>query len=241
MYVFVLIIFIFALGTIFGWGIEVVYRHFADKEKRWFNPGFCVGPWLPIYGIGLTTVYLMTYIEKYITIDNDILRKVVLFLLMSVIMTLIELIGGMFLLKFFNLRLWDYSDEKFNYKGFICLKFSLFWMLLGAIYYFLIHPLINDSVIWLSKNLIFSFFVGIFFGVFVIDLIYSANVINTLKQYAKNNNIVVKLEEIKEKINREKRIRESKATFFMFEMKEHIKNLIKQKEEELKKITGDDN
>ena len=61
----------------------------------------------------------MTYIEKYITIDNDILRKVVLFLLMSVIMTLIELIGGMFLLKFFNLRLWDYSDEKFNYKGFI--------------------------------------------------------------------------------------------------------------------------
>ena len=163
-----------------------------------------------------------------------------LFLLMSVIMTLIELIGGMFLLKFFNLRLWDYSDEKFNYKGFICLKFSLFWMLLGAIYYFLIHPLINDSVIWLSKNLIFSFFVGIFFGVFVIDLVYSANVINTLKQYAKNNNIVVKLEEIKEKINREKRIRESKATFFMFEMKEHIKNLIKQKEEELKKITGDD-
>ena len=238
MYVFVLIIFIFALGTIFGWGIEVIYRHLADKDKRWFNPGFCVGPLLPIYGIGLTTVYLMTYIEDYIKIDNDILKKVVLFLLMSIIMTLIELIGGMFLLKYFNLRLWDYTDEKFNYKGFICLKFSLFWMILGAIYYFLIHPLINDSVIWLSKNLIFSFFVGIFFGVFMIDLFYSANVISTIKKYAKNNNVVIKLEEIKEKINREKEKRNAKVTFFMFEMRENIKKLIKQKEEELKRISG---
>lgn len=238
MYVFVLIIFIFALGTIFGWGIEVVYRHFADKDKRWFNPGFCVGPWLPIYGIGLTTVYLMTYIEDYIKIDNDILKKIVLFLLMSIIMTLIELIGGMFLLKFFNLRLWDYTNEKFNYKGFICLKFSLFWMLLGAIYYFLIHPLINDSVIWLSKNLIFSFFVGIFFGVFLIDLIYSANVVNTLKTYARQNDVIVKLEEIKDKINREKKIHDTKAAFFMFGIKENIKRIIKEKEEEIKKIGG---
>ena len=238
MYVFVLIIFIFALGTMAGWGLEVVYRHLADKDKRWFNPGFCVGPWLPIYGIGLTTVYLMTYIEDYIKIDNDILKKVVLFLLMSIIMTLIELIGGMFLLKYFNLRLWDYTNEKFNYKGFICLKFSLFWMLLGAIYYFLIHPLINDSVIWLSKNLIFSFFVGIFFGVFMIDLFYSANVVSTIKKYAKNNDVVIKLEEIKDKINREKEKRNAKVTFFMFEMKENIKRIIKEKEEEIKKIGG---
>ena len=226
MYYFVLLVFIFVIGAICGWGLEVIYRHLADKEKRWFNPGFCIGPYLPIYGIGLLTVFVITYIEKYIPIDNEVAKRIILFVIMAICMTIIELIAGIVLLKFFNLRLWDYTDEKFNYKGFICLKFSIFWMLLSAGYYFFIHPIINENVEWLSNNLIFSFIVGLIFGVFLIDLIYSANIVNKIREYAVKNNVIVKLEDLKEKIKREKIKQEARATFFIFMVKDNLSKVL---------------
>ena len=226
MYYFVLLVFIFVIGAICGWGLEVIYRHFADKEKRWFNPGFCIGPYLPIYGIGLLTVFVITYLEKYIPIDNVVAKRIILFVIMAICMTIIELIAGIVLLKFFNLRLWDYTDEKFNYKGFICLKFSIFWMLLSAGYYFFIHPIINENVEWLSNNLIFSFIVGLVFGVFLIDLIYSANIVNKIREYAVKNNVIVKLEDLKEKIKREKIKQEARATFFIFMVKDNLSKVL---------------
>lgn len=226
MYYFVLLVFIFVIGAICGWGLEVIYRHLADKEKRWFNPGFCIGPYLPIYGIGLLTVFVITYLEKYIPIDNVVAKRIILFVIMAICMTIIELIAGIVLLKFFNLRLWDYTDEKFNYKGFICLKFSIFWMLLSAGYYFFIHPIINENVEWLSNNLIFSFIVGLVFGVFLIDLIYSANIVNKIREYAVKNNVIVKLEDLKEKIKREKIKQEARATFFIFMVKDNLSKVL---------------
>lgn len=227
MYLFVTYVFIFSMGALAGWGLEVIYRHIADPEKRWFNPGFCVGPWLPIYGVGLLTVYVITHLENVILIGNPVLQKVILFAIMAICMTIIELIAGIILLRFFNLRLWDYRNEKFNYKGFICLKFSIFWMLLSAGYYFLLHPRVNDQVLWLSKNLIFSFVIGLVFGVFAIDLIYSANVIARIKKMATDSGVIVKLEEIKEKLNQERKKEQEKEHFFVFMLKENIDKLIK--------------
>ena len=230
MYKFVMLIFIFAMGTIFGWCIEVLYRHFADPEKKWYNPGFCVGPWLPIYGVGLITAFLITNYGERLPIDNIIAKRIFLFFMTSVCMTIIELIGGEFLLKFFNLRLWDYRDEKFNYKGFICLKFSFYWMIISAVYYFLIHPYVWGSIEWLSKNLIFCFGVGMFFGVFILDLIYSGNVVVKLKEYAEKTGAIVKLEELKEKINREQQKANAKVTFFTLVLKENLANVLPKRE-----------
>lgn len=222
MHVFVMLVFIFGIGSIFGWVLEVLYRHFADKEKRWFNPGFCVGPYLPIYGFGLVTVFLITYLNKLEFISNIVLRHFVLFVIIAISVTLIELIAGIFLLKFFNMRLWDYSDEPFNYKGYICLKFTIFWMLLGAGYFFFIHPAVYDSIVWLSNNLIFSFFVGSFFSTFIMDVIYSGNVIAKVRDYAVKNGVIVAFEDMKNRIAREKKIREEKTAFFVFMLKENL-------------------
>lgn len=198
MYYFVLFVFIFSMGCLAGWGLEVIYRHVADPEKRWFNPGFCVGPWLPIYGTGLLVVFVITFLEKIIPIDNLVIKRLLLFTMMAICMTIIELIAGIVLLKCFNLRLWDYTNEKFNYKGFICLKFSIFWGILSACYYFLLHPAVYDASVWLSKNVIFSFFIGMFLGIFLIDIIYSSHVVAKIKEAANDANLVIKLEEIKE-------------------------------------------
>ena len=229
MYFFVLFVFVFGMGCIAGWCLEVLYRHFADKEKHWFNPGFCVGPWLPIYGVGLLVVFIITFLENVLPIDNIVLKRLLLFMLMALCMTIIELIAGIMLLKCFNLRLWDYSDEKFNYKGFICLKCTLFWELLSAAYYFLIHPRVYDATIWLSKNIIFSFFVGMFLGVFSLDVIYSSHVVAKIKEIANDNNIIIKLDEIKEKVIRNINLKEAKDTFFVFILKENIKEIFSKK------------
>lgn len=45
--------------------------------------------------------------------------------------TMVELLFGILFFKITKLRLWDYSDKKLNFKGFICLSHSFFWFLLG--------------------------------------------------------------------------------------------------------------
>ena len=144
---FVMLVFIFEIGAILGWGLEVLYRHFADKEKRWFNPGFCVGPWLPIYGVALLIVFLITYLNDFNFVKDEIAKNLILFIFIGLCITLIELISGIMMLKLFNTRLWDYRDEKYNYKGFICLKFTIYWIIIAAIYYFFIHPRVYDLVV----------------------------------------------------------------------------------------------
>ncbi|MBR0031622.1 MAG: hypothetical protein IJP61_04990, partial [Treponema sp.] len=46
--------FLFFAGSIIGWGIELFWRRFFSKnnpEKKWINPGFLTGPYLPLYGL----------------------------------------------------------------------------------------------------------------------------------------------------------------------------------------------
>ena len=47
----------------------------------------------------------------------------------------------------FHVRLWDYSNEWMNYEGLICPKFSLFWGLICALYYFLLYPVFRSFAI----------------------------------------------------------------------------------------------
>lgn len=65
--------------------------------------------------------------------------KLLLFLVMAIVMTLLEYIAGLIFIKGMKVKLWDYTNEKFNLQGIICLRFSVYWAILGAVYYFLIH------------------------------------------------------------------------------------------------------
>lgn len=62
------------------------------------------------------------------------------------------------------------------------------------------HPYILNALVWLSNNLAFSFFIGMFFGVFIIDVVHSSQIIVKLKQFAEENKVVVKYESIKDHI-----------------------------------------
>ena len=101
---------------------------------------------------------------------------------MALVMTLIEYIAGVIFIKGMKVKLWDYSKEKFNFQGIICLRFSIYWAILGAVYYFLIHPHILNALNWFSNNLAFSFVVGMFFGIFGVDLVYSLGIVKKINK-----------------------------------------------------------
>lgn len=224
---FVYYTFIFLLGAILGWIIEVFYRHFASKKGEWVNPGFCVGPWLPIYGFGLLVIFIIVLIGNIIFVDETTTSKIVLFIFISICMTILELIAGIVMLKIFKMRLWDYRNEFLNFKGYICLKFSIFWALLGAIYYFLLHQYVSNAVKWFSDHLMFSFVVGFAFAIFLVDVIYSGCIVNKVKQLAKDKGIEVFLEDLKDDIRRKKQISDAKIAFFLFMNKEDLINASK--------------
>lgn len=217
MNVFLIFAFLFFIGSLSGWVLEVLFRRFlsaANPERRWINPGFCTGPYLPLYGVGLCLLYLIAQLETHLVVGSALTSRLLIFLIMAVCMTAIEYIAGVISLKFTKVRLWDYSGEWGNIQGIICPKFSLFWAILGALYYFLIHPYILGALEWLSRNLAFSFAIGLFFGVFLVDVVESAQLVAKLKKYAEENNVIVRYEAIKAEIRRKHE--ESKRRYHFF-------------------------
>ena len=197
---FLTLAFLFFVGSVIGWVLELLHRNLTSCQRQWINPGFCRGPYLPIYGFGLCALYLLASLEQYSLTGSPFWNKLLLFAAMALGMTLIEYVAGIFCLKYLKVRLWDYSNQKGNIQGVICPLFSLFWAILGAVYYFLIHPYIQSALHWLSCNLAFSFFIGIFYGVFIIDVCQSGDLIVRLKKFAEENEAIVKYEAIKEQI-----------------------------------------
>lgn len=243
MNVFLELAFLFFTGSVSGWVLEVLFRRFfsdANPERKWINPGFCTGPYLPLYGCGLCILYLIASLEKYSLIQSPFWNKVVLMLFMAICMTVIEYIAGILALKVMKVRLWDYTGEWGNIQGIICPKFSLFWAILGAIYYFLIHPYILGAIHWLSKNLAFSFVIGLFFGVFIIDVAHSVQLVAKLKAFAEENNVVVKYETLKADIRSHYEATAQKYHFFRplhtdRPLSEHLKEMRSTFEKRVKK------
>ena len=153
-----------------------------------------------------------------------------LFAAMAVGMTLIEYVAGVFCLKFLKVRLWDYSDLWGNVQGIICPLFSFFWAVLGAMYYFLVHPYILEGLNWLANNLAFSFFIGMFFGVFLMDVMHSAQLVVKLKAYAEDNDVIVRYEALKTHIRQRREEMALKYHFFRpfrsdLPLKEHLRQM----------------
>lgn len=165
---------LFVIGSLTGYIIEVIYKRVISK-KKWVNPGFMFGPYLPIYGFGTIILYeiseiILSRINAPILIEILIVIGVFFFSL-----TLLEFLTGIFFLKKFNLRLWNYSDRRFNFKGVICLRYSIYWTIIGVAYYYLLHPLFLSIVNFSLGSLITQLFLFSILGIILIDAYTSFN------------------------------------------------------------------
>lgn len=107
----------FMIYSVGGWCLEVSYH--VVTTGHFVNRGFLNGPVCPIYGFGMLLVIIcLLPLEE---------NKPTLFFGSIILATLLELAVGFLLEKIFHERWWDYSNEPFNFKGYICLKFSIQW------------------------------------------------------------------------------------------------------------------
>lgn len=169
---------LFVIGSLLGWLIELFFRRFVS-QKKWMNPGFLTGPYLPIYGFGVAFLYGISNIPLGIEIlALDIVVRIVL---IGVAMTLVEFIAGLIFIKGFGIKLWDYSNRKGNIMGIICPIFSLAWLAVGSLYYFLLNPILVEGITWISENLIYTYFIGLVIGAMAVDFAYSIHLATQLK------------------------------------------------------------
>ena len=171
---------LFVIGSLIGWVIELFFRRFVS-QKKWMNPGFLTGPYLPIYGFGVLVLYGVSNLP--FGISNQPVDIIVHILVIGVGMTLIEFIAGLIFIKGFKIKLWDYSNRKWNIMGIICPSFSIIWLGVGSLYYFLLNPVLVNGLTWISENLIYTFFVGAVMGAMIVDFAYSIHLATKLKDY----------------------------------------------------------
>lgn len=197
---------LFVIGSLMGWIIELFFRRFVS-QKKWMNPGFLTGPYLPIYGFGVLVLYAVSNIPLGIT--NQIADIIVRILIIGVDMTVVEFIAGLIFIKGLKVKLWDYSDRKGNIMGIICPSFSLIWLVVGSLYYFLLNPFLVEGISWISENLIYTYFVGMVMGAMAVDFAYSIHLATKLKEYKEIANL--RFEDFKKELkNRIKQLHQNK-------------------------------
>ena len=195
---------LFVIGSLLGWVIELFFRRFVS-QKKWMNPGFLTGPYLPIYGFGVTVLYGVSNIP--LGIESQIWDIVVRVVIIGFGMTFIEFIAGLIFIKGFKIKLWDYSNRKGNIMGIICPSFSLIWLAVGSLYYFLLNPVLVQGISWISENLIYTYFVGAVIGAILVDFSYSVHLATKLKEFKELQDL--RFEEFKKEFK--KRVNELKS------------------------------
>lgn len=146
----------FFIYSFVGWVIEVIY--YGITEGKFINRGFLAGPLCPVYGLGF---YAAIWIFE--PFRNSFL---IIFFGMATACTIVELIAGIILYHTFHMRWWDYSDYKLNFKGYICLRFYIYWGIAASLGIYVLHP----AVKWLIAHINSPFRIGIavFFSVILI-------------------------------------------------------------------------
>lgn len=113
-----------------GWVWESCYV--SARQRRWVNRGFLHGPLLPIYGSG-AIIILFAAIPV-----EDSLPLVWLFGMLAA--TALEYVTGAAMERVFKVRYWDYSYQKFNLNGHICLSSSVAWGFFSILLVRFVHP-----------------------------------------------------------------------------------------------------
>ena len=183
---------LFVIGSLGGWVIELFFRRFVS-QKKWMNPGFLTGPYLPIYGFGVLVLYAVSNIP--LGIDGHIWDVIIRIIIIGVGMSLIEFLAGLIFIKGLGIKLWDYSNRKGNIMGIICPSFSLIWLVVGSLYYFSLNPVLVQGITWIAENLIYTYFIGAVIGAMIVDFAYSIHLATKLKVF--NEYRALRFEEFK--------------------------------------------
>ena len=151
-----------------GWVAEVLYVFVTTRHLQ--NRGFLTGPFLPIYGVG--ALALLVLVAPYV--DNPFL----VFAASVLITSALEYTTHLVLDRVFHIKLWDYSGQRFNLHGRICLQNSLAFGALGLLLLYVIHPAVDDLAGALPPEVA----IAVAWALFGVILVDSANSVRSLSK-----------------------------------------------------------
>ena len=133
----------FFLYCFLGWVWESCYV--SARRRQWVNRGFLHGPLLPIYGFGAVLILWATLPVRQ--------SLPLIFLLGMLTATALEYVTGTAMEALFKVRYWDYSHQPCNLHGYICLTSSLAWGAFSILLVKVLHPPLENLVLWLPAFL----------------------------------------------------------------------------------------
>ena len=178
-------LFFFYFYCFLGWVFESTYV--SLKKREFVNRGFMRGPFLPIYGSGAIMMLVVSMPFQ----DNLLLT----YLAGCVGATLLELVTGAVMEALFKVRYWDYSYQKFHYKGYICLSSTIAWGFLTILMTELLHKGVENVVMAIPYQVL-SLITMIVTVYITVDFTLSFKAAMELR------NILIGLEKAKEEMER---------------------------------------
>ncbi|MDO5572970.1 MAG: putative ABC transporter permease [bacterium] len=127
--------------SVVGWIWESCFV--SVQEHKLVNRGYVTGPVCTIYGVGATALYLLLrpFSGNYI----------LLFFVGAIVATVLEYVTAVVMEAVFHTSWWDYTNQKFNYKGRICLSSTIGWGAGSVLLFVVLQPAVNWIVALYSE------------------------------------------------------------------------------------------
>lgn len=209
----------FYVYCVFGWCFESTYV--SLKKRKFVNRGFLNGPFLPIYGTGAITILFITLpVQKW---------PVAVYFAGALAATVLEYITGELMEALFKVRYWDYSEQKLNYKGHICLSSSIAWGFLSLFAVYIFQRPLEKFVFAFPEKVLIVF-------VYVVTIILVIDCTLSFKTAFELRDVLVKLEEAKAEFKRLQRRLEIVEAFLEDEKNQMLEDKRAQFAEEMEML-----
>jgi len=146
-----------------GWVYESAIC--SIDERSFVNRGFLNGPVCPVYGFGaLASIFIL---------DQRTDNIIILFFVGMLLTCTLEYITALLFEKLFHAKWWDYSHNRFNFQGRVCLLGAVVFGILSVLLIKYIHPFVRDltnqlpdwslivSAIFICLVVMFDLYIGL--------------------------------------------------------------------------------
>ena len=178
-------LFFFYFYCFCGWCFESAYV--SLKAGKPVNRGFMRGPFLPLYGSGAIMMLVVSMPFQ----DNVLLT----YLAGVLGATALEYVTGVTMEALFKVRYWDYSKQRFNFQGHICLSSSIAWGFLTILMTRVVHRPVEQFVLSISGSILAPVTLALTLYI-VVDFTLSFKAAMELRD------LLVKMQKLKEEVER---------------------------------------
>ena len=134
--------------------------------KSGFKSGIMYGPFTPIYGVGTVIILVLS---KYFFINLHMPRwieTVIVFFILSIFLSCLELLGGILIEKIFGIIFWSYKNHKYNIGNYISLEMTFIWGAVSILFIYVINPILKRLILKIPYSITY-----ILLFVFILDCI----------------------------------------------------------------------